>query len=428
MVPKTGWNILKIIALALAASLLVPVAARAQTETALHAFTGGEDGAVSFANLVFDNAGNSYGTTEQGGYGPCPSGFFRECGTVFELLRSMDGRWEKRVIYAFQGGRDGANPHAGLVFDKSGNLYGSTAWGGRGNNGIGFGTVFELQRSSTGWRERVLYRFSGGKDGAYPDASLVFDGEGNLYGTTPYGGDNNCYYYGSGCGVVFELKHSKAGWREQVLHTFTGSDGADPFAEVTFDKTGNLYGTTWAGGSGGGVVFQLKHSGGVWTESTVYAFPVYNGSPEGGLVVDGNGNLYGATEFGGNNGSGSVFEMTPSGSGWVQIALHSFNGYDGWFPTAGVTFDKAGNLYGTTGGSNTGTCQDGCGLVFVLKKADNWAETILHKFTGGVDGAYPWASLALDARGSVYGTTIAGGDANCKGDYKGCGVVFKIRP
>jgi hypothetical protein len=423
--------------LGVAIALSLCQAAVAQTETVLHRFTGGWDGAVSSASLIADAEGNLYGTAAFGGDLSCTTFPPPGCGTVFELIPQASGGWKMRTLYQFHGGFDGANPYGGLVFDDGGNLYGTTGYGGIG---LGDGTVFELTRSADDrWHETVLHRFHR-RDGSLPFSSLVFDSKGNLYGTTAYGGHWGCTYYGNvvpGCGTVFELIHSKSGWKEKILHIFTGMDGALAYDGVTFDNAGNLNGVTFEGGTGGGlqgggVVFRLTPSGKDWTESTIYNFSGDFGRPVGPIRADNAGNLFGATKFDGIYGAGSVFQLSPSGSTWNLTTLYSFTGgADGLFPLAGIVRDASGNIYGTTGGASGGQCVANCGGVYRLDKSNGWAETELHCFSGGSDGIDPWASLLLDEDQNLYGTTYAGGDSNCAGAYGtggGCGIVFKITP
>ncbi len=275
------------------------------------------DGAYTFAGLIFDAAGNLYGTTVGGGtYAYCSDGY--GCGTVFELTPTAGGGWTEQVLYNFGNGTDGVNPYDGLIFDAAGKLYGTTPNGGT----YGYGTVFELTPTeSGGWTETVLHSFCSQTDctdGEAPQAGLIFDTLGNLYGSTTAGGTytSNCNY---GCGTVFELTPTGGGaWTEQVLHSFgNGTDGYYPFAGLIFDAAGNLYGTTWAGGTyGWGTVFELTPTGGGWTETVLHSFND-NGTdgilPEAGLIFDAIGNLYGTTPSGGAEGEygGTVFELTP---------------------------------------------------------------------------------------------------------------------
>ena len=376
------------------------------TEKLLHSFNG-TDGSVPDAGLIFDTAGNLYGTTYYGGT--------YDYGTVFELTRSHDtahGGWTEKVLHSFNGA-DGGNLFGGLILDAFGNLYGTGNAGG-----FGFGTVFELTRSPNtaggGWTEKVLHSFNG-TDGAVPDAALIFDAAGNLYGTTTYGG---------GLGNVFELTPAAGGgWTEKVLYNV----GNVPFGGLIFDSAGNLYGTTYYGGTyGHGAVFELTPvADGSWTEEVLYSF--HNNDADGAgpyptLIFDAAGNLYGTTYNGGFYGYGTVFELMPAaGGGWTEKVLHSFNGTDGAYLFGGLIFDAAGNLYGTTvvGGSH------GYGTVFELTPAagGNWTEKVLYSFhNNGTDGAEPgWASLIFDAAGNLYGTTLDGGTY-------GYGTVFEITP
>jgi uncharacterized repeat protein (TIGR03803 family) len=257
-------------------------------------------------SLVFDKRGNIYGTTNLDGTALC--------GTVFELTPD-DGRWTAEVLHNFTGGSDGCWPLAGPIIDKYGNLYGTTSAGGiSGCGGYGCGTVFELTRDNGKWTEKVLYAFTGGKDGSGPPDNLVFDGHGNLYGTTPYGGVYKCRYVD--CGTAFELTFKGGKWTEDVLHSFNGkSDGAYP-ENITFDRTGKLYGVTYGGGTYGyGTVFELLLNDDKWMEKVLHDFNP-NGhdgaNPEpGGLILDTAGNLYGTTVGGGAHNYGTVFEVKP---------------------------------------------------------------------------------------------------------------------
>jgi uncharacterized repeat protein (TIGR03803 family) len=232
--------------------------------------------------------------------------------------------------------------------DAAGNLYGTTSNGGSGNCSGGCGTVFELSRGSSGWTEQTLSDFAGGTKGSFPRDNLILDTKGNLFGTTLYESD----YYGNG--IVFELTPGGGGWNEKVLHTFYGEyDGNHPVGELTFDAAGNLYGTTEEGGdSNGGTVFQLTPTSSGWTERVIHSF---SGGTDGefltaGLAVDATGNLYGAAPAGGSGGRGTVFEMSPGSQGdWTLTTLYSFRGKsDGGNTVERLILDAAGNLYGTT--------------------------------------------------------------------------------
>jgi uncharacterized repeat protein (TIGR03803 family) len=327
---------------------LTPAGGGGWTETILHFFNNKGAAAQPRSGLIFDAAGNLYGTAFYGGDA-------NHDGAVFELIPQAGGGWTNQILHAFNG-RNGSNSAATLIFDAAGNLYGTTSGGGIHNNG----TVFELMPvTGGGWTEKVLHNFnSSGKDGYSPFGSLIFDAAGNLYGTTVYGGDRNkCG--GLGCGIVFELKPvAGGGWTEKILHTFIGTDGSAPIAGMVFDTAGNLYGTTTAGGAGScGTVFELKpRAAGGWTEKVLLNFNL-NGkagnTPWSNLIFDAAGNLYGTTVHNGSGGYGTVFELTRAAHGqWPLKVLHgfSFNGTDGTEPYAGLIFDSAGNLYGTTSG------------------------------------------------------------------------------
>jgi uncharacterized repeat protein (TIGR03803 family) len=422
---------------------VVPGASAQHNYESLYAFTGGADGDdPSLGGVIFDDAGNLYGTTRLGGtYG---------AGTVFKLTPNSDGRWTESVLHNFTGGADGGQPIAGLVFDGAGSLYGTTY----GGSAYGFGTVFKLTPNANGsWKEKVLHNFTGGADGGQPIAGLVFDGTGNLYGTTAVGGVAR---YGrgcdlNGCGVVFELTpHPDGSWKEKVLHNCcfltNCNDGFDPSAALIFDQAGNLYGNMESGGNfsqcdgfGCGVIFQLTtNADGSWREKVLHHFSGgadgYN--PSAGVVFDAAGNLYGTTASGGNFsqcdgfGCGLVFQLTPNADGsWTKKVLHHFTGgADGFLPT-GLVFDGAGSLYGTTAyGGNLSDCNaglggPGCGVVFKLlpnSKGSGWHERVLHYFVDH-PGAFPDATLIFDAAGNLYGTTEGDGATTF-------GSVFKIVP
>ena len=275
-------------------------------ETVLYSFTGGNDGGEpGYGPLVFDQAGNLYGTTITGGVGSCSSPA-QTCGVVYKLTPS-NGSWTESVLYSFQGGSDGGNPYAGLIFDEAGNLYGATAVGGSGCNGYGCGTVFRLTPSGSGWTKNVLYTFQGSSDGLNPYGGLIFDGSGNLYGTTAGGGS------GSG-GTAFMLAPSNGNWKYSLVYSFAGSVTLPgPYDSLLMDTAGSLYGTTCCDGSASqGSVFKLTASNGGWTETDLYDFDCSDGCyPHGSVVLDANENLYATAELGGVGNGGVVFEITP---------------------------------------------------------------------------------------------------------------------
>jgi len=329
------------------------------------------------------------------------------------------------VLYAFQGGTDGWAPEAGVVFDHAGNMYGTTELGGgTGCGGNGCGTVFKLAPDGT---ETILHAFAGRNDGAYPLGSLIIDAAGAVYGTTEGGGGAGCG--GNGCGTVFRIA---ANTDETILYAFTGgADGGYPVAGLLADKKGNLFGTTEGGGAFEyGTVFEIAADG---AESVLYAFCSLHdcadgANPSSTLVEDTKGNLYGTTQFGGTGlaGQGTLFEVQKSGKEKVIYNFCTQNGantcQDGWLPVAGVTMDGKGNFYGTTefgGAANVGT-------VFVV--APNGTETVLHNFWSNPDsgdGIYPVTPVMLDATGNLYGTAHGVDLQNCT---KKPGVVYKLAP
>jgi len=389
------------------------------------------DGYMPLSGVIFDALGNLYGTTD---FGP-------GCGGVFELMPTTKGKWVETLLYTFNGA-DGCSPVGGLIFDASGNLYGTTSGGGV--NGYGYGTVFELSPGSGGtWTETVLYSFcsiSGCADGATPLDGLVQDAAGNLYGTTEYGGTCQTYYLG--CGTVFELTPgANGGWIEKVLHSFNndGTDGSWPGASLTMDAAGNLYGVTTYGGSarshrackilGCGTAFELNPStGGGWTETILHSFNGKDGfNPAYNIIFDHGGNLYGTTVAGGDLGCGVVFELARgTDGGWTEKVLRSFHHRRS--PT-GLILDGEGNIYGTTWvGGRYGGGSGGTAYRLTAGGDGRWSETALHNFGNSGDGANPRGSLVFDAFGNLYGTTQWGGISGCGGYGYGCGTVFEITP
>ncbi len=343
------------------------------------------------------------------------------CGTVFKLTRQPGGKWSYSVLHSFKG-PDGEIPSGGLIIDSLGNLYGTTEAGGPHHSG----TVFELSFSDDQWKHKILYDFGAPDDVASPEGTLLSDESGNLYGVAEAGP--------SGWGGVFELKYSNNGWQETVLHVFENhSDGAFPNGNMVRDSAGNLYGATLEGGDPGlGIVFRLTQaSDGSWTETILHTFA---GSGDGaypmaGLTIDAAGNLYGTASGGpgscGQFGCGTVFRLTPSMNKWTFNVLHTFHGSDGASPSGPLVFDTAGSLYATTayGGRYS------YGVVFKLShNASHWTETVLHSFNLK-GGAYPSGGLIFDQMGVIYGTTSGGGiDISACSLDDGCGVAFSITP
>jgi uncharacterized repeat protein (TIGR03803 family) len=385
----------------------------------LHYFGDGNDGWEPEAALIFDAKGNLYGTTTVGGLGCLSPG----CGIVFQLQPNSDGTWTENVLHNLRS-TEGAMSHAPVVFDGQGNLYGTAPNGGSSNQG----SVFKLLRSSSGsWPAIVLQSFTGGSDGGNPYGGVLLDSAGKLYGMTSAGG-------ASSAGVVFSLSGQNIG-AETVLRSFAGgSDGSGPMSALISDAAGNLYGTTYTGGANGaGTVFKLSpnRSSPGWAYSLLHSFtavPYGNGgdgaNPYAGLAFDAAGNLYGTTVFGGPAGGGVVYKLSPNANGsWTESVIYAFQGgNDGNTPYGGVVFDAAGNLYGTTSSGGSG----GRGTVYKLTPTSGggWTETILHNFTGHADGGLPGAGVLLDAAGNIYGTAAMGGH----GGLENGGVVFEISP
>ncbi len=378
-----------------------------------------------------------------------------------------------QVIHSFSGGADGGNPAAGLTVDAAGNFYGTTEFGNQSA-----GTVFKLMHSGSGWALTTLYSFHGGNDGAYPGGRVAIASDGTLYGTTVYGGGGVCAL---GCGTVFRLTapaSTLTPWPETQILAFNGNDGANPTDDLTFDQSGNIYGTTMGGGENGGLglgtVYELTPSwGGGWTETVLYTSGGPGKLPRGGVVFDRFGKLYGVMT-GGNDPPtcvAQVFELSPVGLGWAEQTLLCFANdmsgtlYVNGTPEAGLIIDQSGNLYGTTSlafeitptsriwgitnltylgggtpaaklamdsaGNLYGTTSNGgaygYGKVFKLTPSDAvWTYTTLYDFTGGSDGSSPVSNVVFDANGNLYGTALFGGDHGCAG--YGCGVIWEITP
>lgn len=318
-----------------------------------------------------------------------------------------------KLIYSFTGGNGGEYLDTELVRDSAGNLYGTSVQGGM----FGSGTVFQITPAGA---HTVLYSFTGGADGGEPYKGVTLDAAGNLYGTAVTGGSGSCE---GGCGVVFELTNSDGTWTQNVIHAFTGNDGSGPGSPVSFDRHGNIYGTTPTGGAYNmGTVYRLAPDGsGGWKFRVIHTF---TGGADGGggsagrILIDAAGNLYGVCTVGGANGFGTVYEMSAVKGQWELTTLYAFEDQpDGALPYGAVAFDKLGNLYGTTyyaGANDQGT-------VYKLTRTNGtWTERVLYNFKGGADGSSPISGLVFDASGNMYGTTSAGGAA-CD-----CGVIFKM--
>lgn len=394
------------------AMLAVPASVTAAQETILYDF--GAAGTPTTPNTapVFDAEGNLYGTAPGG---IAANGSALNSGVAYELSPNTDGAWTEKELFVFSEKSSGLTPN-GLIFDaKKVNLYGTTQTGGANNRG----TVFELSPSGGGtWKETVLYSFAAtGSDGNAPQAGVIFDSFGNLYGTTESGGTDNQ-------GVVFELSPQSGGtWTESVLYSFlaNGSDGESPRSTLVFDANGSLYGTTHGGGSslGQGTVFQLSLGGyGIWSEHVLHTFGIEHttdaADPVGGLVIDKAGNLYGATAGGGVHSNGAVYKLSPaSEGGWTETLIYSFNGSgsskDGIAPESGVVFDAKGNLFGTT--YNGGTYNSEGTIYELIPSGGSWTEKVLYSFDDRAmnDGYNPVTNLTLDAHANLYGVCTQGG-------------------
>jgi len=424
---KLSLELSVVLAIVAAVVFITGTHAAAQTESVIHSFNNSTDlkgGLLPVAPLTMDSAGNLYGTTLVGGTN-CASQ--DGCGTVFQLVPQAGGGWAEKVLHNFNdNGKDGMRPEAGVILDSAGNLYGTTTSGGT----YGYGIVFELKPSAAGeWQSVVLHDFDdNGKDGYAPYAGLVFDPAGNLYGTTTRGGRYDQ-------GTVYELTpNAGGGFSEFVLHSFVTDrdtkDGMTPQAGLIFDSAGNLYGTTFYGGEYGyGTVFELSPAGAhTWTESVLYSFPNQNdGYPDAGLIFDSAGNLYGTTVGLTSVTYGTAFELTPvaGGGGWTETVLHTFCSElecaDGTVPMSTLVFDSEGNLYGTTRSGGPG--KNPQGTVFELTPASgSWTYTVLHTFgQTKYDGISPQAGVIRDSLGNLYGTTYQGG-------FHGDGAVYEVTP
>lgn len=390
--------------------------ADAQTFAVLHNFNG-LDGAFPQAGLTMAGTGNLYGTGYMGGvYG---------YGSVFHL-RWSGSAWVFSDIYNFQGGNDGYFPISRLVLGPNNSLYSTTLGGGGGFcDGDGCGTFFKVQPPLTtckttrcDWTKTILYRFTDFHHERNPTGDLLFDSSGNVYGTGRTGG---------GFGMIYELMPSSGDWTVIDLHDFTYSpDGEYPQSGLIADNAGNLYGTATGGGNFGfGTAFELTPTGSGWVLTVLHAFQGASdgGYPIGGLVFDQSGNLYGTTSSAGSGGGGTVFELTPSGGGWSFNLIYGFHGSSGSGPAANLSWDGAGNLYGTTAGD--GVYQHGS-VFKLMPTSGGWSETDLYSFTGGSDGSTPMSNVTLDTNGNLYGTTSSGGANFC--EFQNCGVVWEITP
>jgi uncharacterized repeat protein (TIGR03803 family) len=323
-----------------------------------------------------------------------------------------------QVVYSLAGDEDGEYPDTDLIIDSAGNIYGTSVLGGD----FGTGTVFQLTPSGSGYVHTVLYSFTGGADGGQPYKGVTLDAQGNLYGTAVVGGTGGICA-GEGCGVVYKLTKNGSTWTQSVIYNFTGkSDGYGPGSGVTFDKAGNLYGTTPTGGAKSmGVIYELSPSGSSWTFKVIHTFSGGSdgtGGSAGRLLLDAAGRLYGVCTVGGANGAGVAYKLTLVQGTWKFQTLYAFKGTpDAGFPYGALSMDSSGNLYGTTyysGANNLGS------VYQLALKGGVWTENLLYSFKGGTDGASPISNVNVDPSGDLYGTTSEGG-GRCS-----CGAIYRL--
>jgi uncharacterized repeat protein (TIGR03803 family) len=416
---KTPRALFSIAAILLMLATAATTASAGDPEKVIYSFNNRNGFAPS--GLVLDTAGNLYGTTSgEILTSPC-TGTNPRCGTVFELSHRPDGSWTEKNLVNFDGD-SGSTPLAGLVFDSAGNLYGTTEYGGPGPCygyiRLGCGVVFELIPSAGGvWTEKVLYIFTG-PNGAYPSSALTLDATGNLYGSTYLGGGGTCMWrlgIPTGCGIIFELTPTSRGfWTEHVLHTFAndGADGIGSYGSVNFDNSGNIYGTTSLGGAyNQGTVFELTADESGWNEQVLFSFGATSADgsePAAGLVIDSAGNLYGDTLGGGVNNAGTVFELKQAEDGtWKEALLYQFGQrFPGGNPSAGLVLSNGGNLYGTA--PYAGIYGDGIAFELSRAQGEDWQMNVLHDFLYDDDGRYP-NGVVFDTSGNIYCPTLEGG-------------------
>jgi len=367
------------------------------------------EGEYADTDLETDSAGSIYGTTVLGGdFGS---------GTVFQLTPTPNG-WMHSVLYSFTGGADGGEPYKGVTLDREGNLYGTAVTGGSGSCEGGCGVVYKLTNSGGTWTQSVIHAFTGGDDGSGPGARVTVDRSENVYGMAPTGG-------AYGLGTIYKIHPAGGAWDFRVIHAFTGgADGSSGSAGRMILRKGRLYGAATTGGNyGSGVVFELTPSAvGGWHFRTIYSFQGQpDGSfPYGALLFDGSGKVYGTTYYGGANGIGAVYKLSPRPVGeWDENVIYSFEeGSDGNSPISNLVFDTVGNLYGTTSEGGLGS-----GTIFKLSPigGGQWAETVVHPFQGPPDGAFAYNGMVVDRFGNFYGATVHGGDNDD-------GSIYKLTP
>lgn len=405
---------------------LSPASDGTWNESTLYSFLGGTDGGQPYGSLALDPTGNLFGVAADAGA--------NSAGVVFEVSKSA-GAWTESVAYAFS---FPASPGLGVTSDAAGNIFGATQFGGLVNTcENGCGTLFELSPSSGGYSYKTLYSFTDAFDGSSPNQPPTIDSHGHLFVPT-----NSTYasnFGGEFLNIEFELSPATGGsWHGSVVHDFPGStDGYNPVSSLIRDSAGNLYGTTPAGGLyGWGAVFELTPTGSGSPEKIIYSFRGTNDGalPRTSLALDSAGNLYGTAQFGGSSnclaGCGTVFKLSPSSGGaWKFSVLHTFqNGKDGSGPTAGLTLDASGNVYGTAQDGTNGNCLGtgkGCGTVFKLTSnaGGGWSFDLIYVFSGSTQsGGIPAnGSLVMDSSGNLYGVTRSGGPS-------ARGNVYRLSP
>lgn len=419
------WTMMTLLVVTL---LFALTTANAQTYSVIHAFSGGADGALPLSGLTMDRAGNFYGTAASGGNTSlmCVQDAWSGCGTIYKLMKH-GSQWITSPLYQFRGAPDGSSPWGRVTIGPDGAIYGTTQIGGTGScttYGAGCGTIFVLRPpasvcSSTTcpWHETVLYSFDtdlSGSHGAYPTAEVVFDSAGNFYGTTSQGGA-----YGGG--VAYKMTKTADGYSYSIIHSFNASnDGWLIYGGLVMDQAGDLYGVA---SNGRASIFELSPSGSGWTETILHTL-ARDGSegsgPSSTLLMDQAGSLYGTTVAGGPSGSnGTAFMLTQIGGAW-SFSLLTGLPCGNCFPESGgsyasLSMDSVGNLYGTTRGNGS----VGAGSAFkLIPAAGSYSYHSLHDFTASGDGSDPYSNLVLDANGNLFGTTSAG--------TPGVGVVFQI--
>jgi len=414
---RSYQHALSVITLMLALMLTVHASAQNPRPLWLFEANGGNiDGGNPFGTVVFDNKGNLFGTTQ--------TQDFDGNGMVYELTPTAQGLWKEAIIHEFSAsGADGAKSDATLLRDSSGNLFGTTLYGGDMACGFGCGVVFELSPQSNGqWQYTVIHRFAGGADGGHPVAGVIEDALGNLYGTTTGDGLDNV-------GTVYELSPTAMGFNETVLHEFGGDDGVAPYAPLAFDAQGNLYGTALLGGELNlGTVYKLnKQSDGTWQVSVLHSFQ--GGSdgqnPLAGVTLDRRGGVFGASQSpSGALPCGTLFVLNPA-KNYAETILHEFEGTfhnnDGCDPNQPV-FDSHGNLFATTEFGGT----DNAGTIFELSRTSSGLNyRILHSFVGdqlnSTDGEFPFTPMVFGPNGALFSTSLGP-------NFPAGGEVFEFIP